>query len=189
MVRRDARRGAARRRGRRRRTCDWRRSRRASPECRTGRSGWRSRNARRPADESTSALVRTTAPIGEWRPCALRMQRGRRQDLLAQIDRGVEQDPVRSVNREGDAHLRARLDTRVATPGELADTRQPQFHCGTPPPAPEPRTSALSRALVGDIVEARRDMGRAARRRGKPSPLHQGTRRRVEIAVARGTGD
>ena len=68
-------------------------------------------------------------------------------------------------------------------------TRQPQFHCGTPPPAPAPRTSALSRALVGDIVEARRDMGRAARGRGKPASLHQGTRGRVEIAIARGTGD
>ena len=32
-------------------------------------------------------------------------------------------------------------------------------------------------------------MGRAARGRGKPTSLHQGARRRVEVVVARGTGD
>ena len=77
-------------------------------------------------------------------PFALRMQRGRRQDLLAQIDRGVEQDPVLSVDAERDAHLRARLDP-LSPLQASRQTRQPQFHCGTPPPAPEPSTSALSR--------------------------------------------
>jgi hypothetical protein len=43
--------------------------------------------------------------------------------------------------------------------------------------------------LAGDIVEACRDMGGAARGRGKPTSLHQGARRRVEVVVARGTGD
>jgi hypothetical protein len=53
-------------------------------------------------------------------------------------------------------------------------------------------TSVLSRGLaasVGDIVEACRDMGRAARGRREPTSLHQGARRRVEVVVARRTGD
>ena len=73
-----------------------------------------------------------------------------------------------------------------------AQTRQPQFHCGTPPPAAEPSTNALNRGadpLAGDIVEARRNVGRAAGRRWEVSRLHQRARRRVEIGVARGSGD
>ena len=54
-------------------------------------------------------------------PGALRVQRRRRQDLLAQIDRGVEQQPIGSINGERDADLRARLHPLVAAPGELAD--------------------------------------------------------------------
>ena len=71
--------------------------------------------------------------------------------------------------------LTARLDwvrglTRLSPLQARRHTRQPQFHCGTPPPAPEPSTSALSRgagALSGDIVEARRDMDRTAGGGGK----------------------
>ncbi len=54
-------------------------------------------------------------------PSALRVKRRRRQDLLTQIDRGVEQEPVRSVDGQRNAHLRARLDPLVAAPGEAAD--------------------------------------------------------------------
>jgi hypothetical protein len=43
--------------------------------------------------------------------------------------------------------------------------------------------------LAGGIVEVRCDPGGATRRRREPSPLHQGARRRVEVVVARGTGD
>ena len=55
-------------------------------------------------------------------PRALRVQRGGGQDLLTQIDRCVEQDPVCSVHSERDAHLRSRLDLVVAAPGEAANT-------------------------------------------------------------------
>jgi len=59
----------------------------------------------------------------DWRMAAIafRVESRRSQDLLAQIDRGVEQQLVFSVNAEGDAHLRARLDPPVAAPGETAD--------------------------------------------------------------------
>ena len=79
--------------------------------------------------------------------------------------------------------------TRLSPLQASRQTRQLQFHCGTPPPAAEPSTSALSRGLAGDIIEARRDVSRAARGRGEPTSLHQGARRRVEIVVARGTRD
>ena len=52
---------------------------------------------------------------------ALRLERRRRQNLLAQVDRGVEQEPVRAVDAEREARLGARLDPLVAAPGEPAD--------------------------------------------------------------------
>src|SRR5579872_1008605 len=79
--------------------------------------------------------------------------------------------------------------TRLSPLQARRQTRQPQFHCGTPPPAPEPSATALNRWLVGLIVEARRDMNGAAGGRREPGPLHQRTRRGVEIAVAGGAGD
>ena len=54
-------------------------------------------------------------------PLAPGVERGRRQDLLAQIDRGVEQEPVFAVDGEREAGLGARLHPRVAAPGEAAD--------------------------------------------------------------------
>src|SRR6185437_13792141 len=59
----------------------------------------------------------------------------------------------------------------------------------TPPPAPEPSTSALKARLPGLIVEARRDMGGAAGGRREPDGADQFARGRVEVAVARGTGN
>ena len=54
-------------------------------------------------------------------PLSLRLERRRRQNLLAQIDRGVEQEPVRSVHADREARLGARLHSPVAAPGEAAD--------------------------------------------------------------------
>ena len=99
-------------------------------------------------------------------PLALGLERGRRQDLLTQIDRGVEQEPVFAVDAEREAGLGARLDSRVAAPGEAADAAAavPLRHAAA---GAEPSTSALRERLVGGIVEARRDVGGAAGGGGK----------------------
>ena len=68
-----------------------------------------------------------------------RMQRRRRQDLLAQVGRGVEQDPALPVGADRERALRAPARRRICSPGTPAD-RQALFHCGKPPPAAEPRT-------------------------------------------------
>ena len=54
-------------------------------------------------------------------PLSFRLERRRRQNLLAQVDRRVEQEPVRSVHAHREARLGARLHPRVAAPSEAAD--------------------------------------------------------------------
>ena len=61
-----------------------------------------------------------------------------RQDLLTQIRRCVDDDPIAAVRRDGDGCLRA---GGACSPARAARLTGPlQFHCGTPPPAADPRT-------------------------------------------------
>ena len=104
-------------------------------------------------------------------PLALWVQRRRRQDLLAQVDRGVEQEPVCAVDGEREARLGARLDTAVAAPGEAADRGSRSSTAARRRRRPSRARAPLGARLAGDIVEARRDAGGAAGRRGEARPF------------------
>ncbi len=52
---------------------------------------------------------------------AARMQARRRDDLLAEIRRRVQEQPSLAVAADRQARLAARLDALIAAPGELAD--------------------------------------------------------------------
>ena len=86
-------RGAGRCRGRRRRKCGSRRSCRASRACPRIAKGWRSRKASSPAGVIDIGVGEQHGGDRRMAPFAFRLQRRRRQNLLAQVDRGVEQEP------------------------------------------------------------------------------------------------
>ena len=75
---------------------------------------------------------------------AFRLHRGRRQDLLAQVDRGVEQQPALAVGADREARLRARLHAPIAVPGKAADAAVtiPLRHAATPSRAENERAEA-----------------------------------------------
>ena len=72
----------------------------------------------------------------------LGMQLRRGIQLLAQIRGGVDQEPVLAVATEGDRGLGSMKLMAVARAARQPS--QPQFHCGTPPPAAAPRTTTRS---------------------------------------------
>ena len=80
-----------------------------------------------------------------------------RLDLLAQIGRGVDQEPALAVA----AHRQRRLGAPGMRPGSPARARRQasafEFHWGKPPPAAAPKTTALTAAayrLVGAAERA-----------------------------------
>ena len=60
----------------------------------------------------------------------------------------------RSVAADGDARLCRRADPRIPC-SRKRHRRQPQFHCGNPPPAAAPRTRAVSPAARSAIREVK----------------------------------
>ena len=81
-------------------------------------------------------------------PVRARPQPGEGLDLRADLRRGVDQEPGLAVGADGDRLLRARARAAARRAGASRQLAQPQFHCGKPPPAAEPRTRIFTTAAL-----------------------------------------